>query len=198
MLANVIFKPPEGGYPGVIVAIGMIVVEVVHAIPADPAAVVLDQTPGNGAMSEIVKLLQHRELCGGARLACQAPQDDGRMVAVMRKKLFELAAEFGQVSGRQIGVPRRILHPGENTVLVREVEELFWRKPQTELHEVETAGTREFQIASPSGFIRLRRQARRIVAPVQHAAHLQRLTVEKKLRASGLDLAEGSADNHFV
>ena len=64
-----------------------VVQEIVDAIPADPAAVVLDNCVGDPAFALFVQRPDDVEVRAGARLTGETAKDDAGMVAIVLKKL---------------------------------------------------------------------------------------------------------------
>ena len=120
------------------------------------------------------------------------------MVAVVIEELAELTTKRFQKLLCQDWMPGWTLRPGEHTQFIGQLVVALGRNPQAELHKIEALGAGQFNLLSPDRLARIGLRERRRKAPVEHATHLKRLTVQAQLLAEDFNRAKASPGRNAV
>ncbi len=191
MLGDVGSKSFESCNPRVVIAVRMVIVEIVDAVPLDPAAVVFDNRTRDSSVASIVKSSNNVDIGTWAGLASQASKDYRRVVAVVEKELVELLLESWQRSLGPLGVPRGVFHPEQDSHFIGELKVAFWRDPQADLHQVEAVVFCELQFVAPMFRVETWRNPGRCVSPIENPTDLQWFFVKQDGIALDSDGAKG-------
>jgi hypothetical protein len=181
--------------PSVAVVVGVLVVQVGVLVvrPAEERRLDLQQALRQVAAGRGPP--PRRELGVERRvLARRADDHDARVPPVAPHEGGEQAPVLAQVGGAHARLPDRVLLPDEDSELVGDLEEVLRGVPHAQAHGVEAERLDPPELGADLRGRRRRRDVRRLVAPVQHAAEEDRRSVEQDVVAPRLDAAAAEAE----